>query len=331
VSGRTVVVLRALGLGDYLTGLPALRAIRRAFPEHRVVLLAPEWLRPLVDATAPVDELRSHPGLVAVPADLHHADVAVDLHGRGPLSQPLLADAAPRRLVCFAHPELAFTGGGARWEADEHEVLRWCRMLEHAAIPSAPHDLYFEPPPPELVPGLLGATVLHPGASSAARRWPPDRFVEVGRHLHEAGHALVVSGGSGERPLVDRIVGELGVPVRRFVGRTTLELAALVGHARLVVAGDTGVAHLATATRVPSVVLFGPVSPRHWGPPEDAGSHAALWAGRTGDPHGTVVDPGLLDIGPAEVIQAIDRISVAPKRRAEPALVGPAGPGVGGG
>jgi hypothetical protein len=44
-----------------------------------------------------------------------------------------------------------------------------------------------------------------------------------------------------------------------------------------------------------------------------------------------VVDPGLLDIGPAEVIQAIDRISVAPKRRAEPALVGPAGPGVGGG
>src|SRR5205823_1228874 len=71
-----------------------------------------------------------------------------------------------------------------------------------------------------------------------------------------------------------------------------------------VVSGDTGVAHLATALRTPSVVLFGPVSPRLWGPPEDA-RHLVLWAGRTGDPHAGSPDAGLLEITPEQVLQAL--------------------------
>ncbi|WP_162795410.1 glycosyltransferase family 9 protein, partial [Nonomuraea lactucae] len=80
-------------------------------------------------------------------------------------------------------------------------------------------------------------------------------------------------------------------------------LVGLVRHARLVVSGDTGVAHLASAFRAPSVVLFGPVSPALWGPPP-GGRHVALWAGLNGDPHGDRVDPGLLEIGVSEVVDA---------------------------
>jgi ADP-heptose:LPS heptosyltransferase len=53
------------------------------------------------------------------------------------------------------------------------------------------------------------------------------------------------------------------------------------------------------------VVLFGPTSPREWGPPPDRSWHRVLWSGRTGDPHGTTVDPGLLDITVEQVVSAL--------------------------
>jgi ADP-heptose:LPS heptosyltransferase len=91
-----------------------------------------------------------------------------------------------------------------------------------------------------------------------------------------------------------------------LAGRTTLrQLTALVAGATLVVCGDTGIAHLATALGTPSVILFGPTSPLQWGPPEGR-RHRALWKGTTGDPHATEPDAGLLGIGVGEVLEAID-------------------------
>jgi ADP-heptose:LPS heptosyltransferase len=62
---------------------------------------------------------------------------------------------------------------------------------------------------------------------------------------------------------------------------------------------------MATALATPSVVLFGPTPPVEWGPPA-GGRHVALWAGRSGDPHGSRTDPGLLDIPVAAVLAALD-------------------------
>jgi ADP-heptose:LPS heptosyltransferase len=86
-----------------------------------------------------------------------------------------------------------------------------------------------------------------------------------------------------------------------------------VAAARVVVSGDTGVAHLATAYRRPSVVLFGPVSPALWGPPLRTGErgpqHVVLWHGDgTGDPWGTELDPALARIPFDEVTAALDRL-----------------------
>jgi ADP-heptose:LPS heptosyltransferase len=85
-------------------------------------------------------------------------------------------------------------------------------------------------------------------------------------------------------------------------------LFGLVAAASLVVAGDTGVAHVASAFGTPSVVLFGPVSPARWGPPARA-RHRVLWPapdpGYRGDPHGDEPDPVLLRIEVGDVLAAV--------------------------
>jgi ADP-heptose:LPS heptosyltransferase len=95
-------------------------------------------------------------------------------------------------------------------------------------------------------------------------------------------------------------------------GQTTaLNLAALVAEAALVVSGDTGIAHLATALRCPSVVLFGPIPPQEWGPPSDRPWHVPLHAaepGYRGDPHGGEIDPALDAIRATDVIAAVDKL-----------------------
>jgi ADP-heptose:LPS heptosyltransferase len=94
-----------------------------------------------------------------------------------------------------------------------------------------------------------------------------------------------------------------------LAGRTDLaDLAALVAGARLVVCGDTGVAHLASAYATPSVVLFGPVSPALWGPPVD-GPHITLWrGGHPGDPWAERPDPSLLLVDADDVIEHAERL-----------------------
>ncbi|MFD0658966.1 glycosyltransferase family 9 protein [Thermocatellispora tengchongensis] len=117
---------------------------------------------------------------------------------------------------------------------------------------------------------------------------------------------MVVTGGGQERVLARRVAAMAGLTDEAVLaGRTGLgDLARVVARARLLICGDTGVAHLATALRTPSVVLFGPVSPAQWGPPPDRREHIVLWAGRTGDPHGARPDPGLLDIDARQVTDA---------------------------
>jgi len=191
------------------------------------------------------------------------------------------------------------------WRADEHEVLRWCRMLTEQGIPADPRDLYIDPPTGALPPEAVGATIVHPGAASPSRRWPAERFARVARAELERGRAVFFTGTTSERALAEE-VARLAGGGYLLAGRTDLAgLAVLVAAAGLIVSGDTGVAHLATAFRIPSIVLFGPTSPAHWGPPAGDPRHVALWAGRLGDPHAREPDPGLLDIDAEHVLAAV--------------------------
>ena len=299
-----LLVLRALGLGDFLTGVPALRALRRARPDHELVLAAPSVLAPLVDLADVADRLLDTHRLDAPTWTGEPPDLAVNLHGRGPQSHQLLEALQPHTLVAFECP--AASHSGPRWDPCEHETRRWCRLVADSLdVPADPLDLRLTVP--STPAPLPGAVVLHPGAAYPSRRWPPDRFAEVARALVSAGHDVVVTGGPHEVPLARDVATRAGLALDRVLaGRTDLlELAAQVASARLVVCGDTGLAHLATAFGTPSVLLFGPMPPSRWGPLTD-GPHAVLWHGSgVGDPWGDEVDPALLRIDVDEVVDLV--------------------------
>jgi ADP-heptose:LPS heptosyltransferase len=312
-----LVALRPLGLGDFLTAVPALRALADAFPDHRRVLAAPRALEPLTQLTGALDAVVDTAPLRPLPPELRGADVAVDLHGKGPASHLVLLASRPRRLIAFANPEVPATAGLPPWREQEHEVQRWCRLLEGCGIPADPSRLDLDCPPGKAPAPARAATVVHPGAAYPARRWPPERWAAVARHEVAGGRPVVITGGPGEGDLAGDVADRAGLgPGAVLAGPMDLgELATIVAAAGRVVCADTGVAHLATALRTPSVVLFGPEPPTRWGPPPDRPWHRALWAGRRGDPRGARPDPGLLALGVEDVVAALDALPEAPVSR----------------
>lgn len=331
------MVLRALALGDFLTGLPALRGLRRAFPDHHLYLTAPSWLRPLVEHTAAADTLiDSAPSPGGVPGPWRPSEprqrialeqaqldglvgaperpaVAVNLRGERVATQEALLRLEPARLIAYRNAEVEETRGGPVWDPEEHEVARWCRLLTESGIAADPADLRIDPPPVDFPAAAVGAVLIHPGAGSAARHWPLQHWAAVARWELQRGCRVVVTGGPGEVELARRLAREAGLGEDSVMAGEldVRQLAAAVAAARRVVSSDTGIAHLAVAMGTPSVTVFGPMPPSRWGPPPGSRRHLALWAGRRGEPYANYTDPSMHLISHEEVIAAIEELGEA--------------------
>jgi ADP-heptose:LPS heptosyltransferase len=303
---RVLVTLRALGLGDLLTAVPAQRALADAFADHHRVLATPGPLAPLALHAGLADEVVPTAALGPLERRLDRPAVAVNLHGCGPESHRVLAALRPQQMIAYRHPALPTTSGSPRWQEDEHEVARWCRLLVESGIPADPSRLEITAPARPVPALAVGATVVHPGASSPARRWPPDRWAAVARAERAAGRSVVDPGAPCEVGHAEAVAAGARLPPSAVLaGRTdVLDVAAVVAAAGRVVSGDTGVAHLATALGTPSVVLFGPVPPTRWGPPPGR-PHLVLWSGRTEPADGETPDAGLLAIQVDQVLDAL--------------------------
>jgi ADP-heptose:LPS heptosyltransferase len=304
----TVLALRTLKLGDLLVAVPALKALKAAFPGHRLVFAAPGWLAPMMPLVGVVDELLPTPGLQhPLPEALRHVEVAVNLHGSGPESRSALEALDPVRRI--GHASSGWEGPA--WLDGIHERVRWTRLLQWHGIAADPADLYLNLP---TVPAQFpGAAVVHVGAFYGSRQWPVERFAAVVMALRERGLEVALTGGRADRDRAEAVATLAGVTEAAVLaGRQELdEFAAAVAAAKLVVTADTGAAHLASAYRVPSVVLFGPAPVEEWGPPED-GPHVALTDAslRRGETFAEEPDPALLAVTPADVLAALERLGV---------------------
>ncbi|CAH0249832.1 ADP-heptose--LPS heptosyltransferase 2 [Arthrobacter sp. Bi83] len=296
-----LLVLRALKLGDLLVAVPALRALRRAFPDHRLLYAAQGWLAEAVDLVGGYELLPTHGLDVPIPLETGRVDVAVNFHGSGPESDDRLAEMRPGTILGHRAPSRP----GPHWIEDIHERERWTRLVRWHGIEADPADYrLLQPAVPSPCPG---ATVLHVGAAYGSRLWPVERFAEVARKLAADGHAIVFTGSSAERSRALDVARLSGLGENHVLAGTLglSEFVAAIAAAGLVVSADTGAAHLASAYSRPSVVLFGPAPVEVWGPPP--GPHVVLTdaQARRGDTFAATPDPALLAVSVEDVLGAV--------------------------
>ncbi|MEX2219976.1 MAG: glycosyltransferase family 9 protein [Phycisphaerales bacterium] len=241
-GGATWVFHRG-ALGDSVLLWPLLRAKRRE--GQRVVLVADG----------------SKAALAAAELRIEAVDAEQARFNR------LWVDAPAQEVIEGAGKVLAWTGPG-----DPGESV-WERNLR-AMFPGADVAVNHERPDALLarqwtgrggaadaLVNPRGPVVLHVGAGSEQKRWPLERFAEVAASTRAA---VIAGEAEAERftPPERRLFAAIG-------GRllTTLdELARELRSARLVIACDSGPAHLAAQLGVPTLALFGPTDPARWAP-----------------------------------------------------------------
>lgn len=296
-----IAILRALQLGDMLCAVPALRALHAAYPAARITLIGLPWARELA-ARFPrylhdFVEFPGFPGLPERAADLDALprffgsirrisfDLVLQMHGSGEITNPLAVLMGARQMAGFyrAGHYCPDARRHVEWRDEEHEVLRCLRLMHRLGVPSRGSALEFPLQDEDWSEwtdiGLErdSYAVVHPGAQLASRRWPAERFAQVADALAKEGLQIVLTGISNERELVDRVRRAMRAPALDLAGLTTLGgLAALVARARLVVANDTGISHIAAALQAPSVIVASGSDPRRWAPLERR-LHRVLW------------------------------------------------------
>jgi ADP-heptose:LPS heptosyltransferase len=298
--------------------VPALRALRAAAPQARITLIDLPWAESFVQRFHRyLDELLVFPGFPGLPesvpqldklpdflsvAQAHNFDLAIQLHGSGGLSNPLMVALGAKRNAGF-YAEGQYCPDAAlftQWIDKEHEVLRYVRLMEFLGVSSQGTHLEF--PLTDEDYGELSAAwpewkqaddyvCIHPGARLPSRRWPPERFAKVADGLAEKGLKIVLTGSDTERDIIDAVRRTMRAPSLDLSGRTSLgSLAALAAHARLVVCNDTGMSHVAAGVATPSVVVSSGADPHRWAPLNSA-RHRFLYADAPCRPCAHVVCP----------------------------------------
>ena len=265
---------------------PALRALKRAYPESNLTLL----LRPLV-----ADLMETHPYVDACIVDTKSRgryrslteltrqirgaafDGAVVLHPtsfRNALL-PFLAR-VPIRVGTNVSGRGMLLTGSCKDTKSLHEVHRYLRVLRLLNINTAPDFLEFwhTDADREMIQDLLHAEgvsatdrliALNLGTTWRTKQWNIANFVEVIRQIEHLipGARIVLTGSLAEQTLADDLPASL--PAINLIGRTSiLQLGALLERCEVCLTCDSGPMHIAAAVGTPTVALFGPTDPvRH--------------------------------------------------------------------
>jgi heptosyltransferase I len=292
-----VLVMRLSAMGDILHALPAVTALREAHPKwHIGWAVEPQW-KPLL---ATEDAVRRGPSMPlvdrihVVPARRwarsplsaktlrevrqtrrelrqEHYDVCVDLQGA--FRSAMIAKwAGAKRLIGEDTPRERV----ARWFFSERVKTSGVHVIEQAieVMNAASDDVL--PVQFPLLPidrnaecraGVIATpfVLINPGAGWGAKRWPADRYADLAKRLRAAGYGVLVNAGPGEELLADEIA-KLSDGAAEQLRSSIAELIAVTRRAALVIGGDTGPVHLASALDRPVVGIFGPTDPARNGP-----------------------------------------------------------------
>lgn len=336
-----ILIVRLGAMGDVLHAMPAVAALRKAFPEAHLGW-AVEWRwsglvaaenegvatvsgLPLIDSLHTVDtrtwrrnlwkaetwrEIRRSLGEVRA----EQYDIAIDFQGA--IKSALLASASGAgEIIGFANPRermatMWYTSqvqGMAAHVIDQNLQLASAvaRTPLHADLVELSRSVAAEQWCDTYLwtHGLTQFAILNPGSGWGAKSWPGERYAEVSRRLHKSGLHSLINFGPGEETLA-RSVAEASDGAAEAVNCNLAQLIALTRRASLFIGGDTGPMHLAAALKVPTVALFGPTDPARNGPYWKPSVVLRSDRSVTSYKHVAQADPGLYSISADAVVSA---------------------------
>ncbi len=272
-------------LGDLVLTLPALRELRRARPDARVVVLTTPAGAELLAADPAVDTVlayrkrgwdRGVSGLPSIVSLLRRERFDVALAAQRSFRTGLLVRLSGARLrVGFE----GAAGGWAynrtvRWDPARHATERFLALVAPAGgnpdadskptlgVVDAARASVSRKLERAGLPAGQPYVALAPGSVWPTKRWTTDGFVGVGRWARERGLAAVLVGSASDRDVCLGVERALGDGATSLAGETTLpELCAVLAGAAAAVSNDSGAAHVAAAVGTPVVTVFGPTVP----------------------------------------------------------------------
>ncbi len=280
------LVVRLSSMGDVIHTLPAVHALRQAYPAARIDWLIDTRWAPLLDGNRDVTEIiafnrRSWSEILSVIKKLRATQYTCALDFQSLYKSALLAyaSAAPRRVgfeAAYARERLAaklytehVTPHGS------HKVTHNLSLVEAVGAPvndiqfpvALDRDAVIQVDRELVARGLREFYVLSPGGGWKSKCWPPERYGALYRELFKRYEwKAVVAYGPGEEAIADVLRRAAGPPEPALIPLDIPHLMALLRRARFLVAGDTGPLHLAVALGTPVVALFGPTDPARNGP-----------------------------------------------------------------
>jgi heptosyltransferase III len=285
-----ILLIQLRRLGDLILTTPAILALRDRFPEAHLPLLVASDCESLVPAIPAINEVFvCERGIrnVGLAQRLRaiSIDCVVDFTQNDRSGWLSLVSAAPRRI------------GSAQWKRkgrlrarfynefvpsamkDMHTIDYNLALLQPFGIRNAPIEpqlnipQHFRQPAATFIEQEIANepfAIFHPGSTRPEKFWEAVRWAKViafARNDLQLRPVLSAGNSSLEREHINKIRSHLSVPVIDVAGRSDLlTLAALIARAELLVTVDSAPTHLASATKTPQVVLFGPTNPFHWRP-----------------------------------------------------------------
>ena len=279
-----IAVLRSNGIGDFVVAVPALAALRAAYPEAEITYMGTSWHPELLEGRpGPWDRVVVVPRYPGVRDDDEASrdtaevkdflaqqreeryDLAIQLHGGGGNSNPFVTAFGARVTAGSRDVGAPPLDRWVPYVYYQHEVLRFLEVV--GLVGAAPVQLEprIEVTPAdraaaaEALDGSGGPLVaIHPGASDPRRRWPAESFAAVAQELAVRGARVAVVGhGEDDEKAAATIRASAAAPVLDLVGR--LSMSAMVGvleRCRVVLGNDSGPRHLAGAVGTATVGVY---------------------------------------------------------------------------
>lgn len=288
---KNIAVFRALQLGDILCSIPALRSLRKAYPDAHIIFLGLPGTAQLVNRfNAYIDEFIAFPGYPGLPEQNYdqekynlflekirsvELDLLIQLQGNGSIVNHMLAEFDAKYLAGFCETMEQENAMFLTYPNFGHEITRHLALMAHLGVSGTGTALEFplftedyaqlEVSGLSLRPGSY--ICVHPGSRGSWRQWPALYFASLADYCADRGFKIVLTGTAEELHLVNKVAQLMKAKPIVSAGKTSLgTVAVLLKNSFALISNCTGISHLASALGTPALIISMDGETERWAP-----------------------------------------------------------------